>query len=243
MMDQAGKHTNHFSGIAGQNISYYDEIAASYDSILDSDPANERIRQQVARKMTEAVNEGRVLDFGGGTGKDLGWLSRHRYDIVFCEPSAEMRERAIAFNNSMVHNHRVYFLEGAATDFSSWQQALPFAEKMDAILSNFAVFNSIADIGLLFKNLALAAKPGAHLIALVLRYDARKMLKTRPANAVRSFISGKPATMQVQYKTHLQTVFLHTPGQIKKAAGLWFDLRNNEPVEDSCFSLLHFTRR
>ena len=65
---------NNYATINQQNISYYNEIAADYDAILQKDVNNTAVRLKLAAKFTTLVKSGRVLDFGGGTGQDLGWL-------------------------------------------------------------------------------------------------------------------------------------------------------------------------
>ncbi|HWY36712.1 MAG TPA: hypothetical protein VNX68_18855, partial [Nitrosopumilaceae archaeon] len=81
--------------ISRQNISYYDEIAGNYDAILNNDGANKIIREMVAGRFSSLVKGGYVLDFGGGTGRDLAWLIQNNYQIIFCEPSVAMRKIAI----------------------------------------------------------------------------------------------------------------------------------------------------
>jgi ubiquinone/menaquinone biosynthesis C-methylase UbiE len=77
------------------NILYYDAIATEYDGQLNRDKRNFYIRDFVARKFVKVVSGRLVLDFGGGTGQDFGWLLNHQYQIVFCEPSHAMRQIAL----------------------------------------------------------------------------------------------------------------------------------------------------
>src|ERR1700722_678196 len=100
-----GKTHRDESVIYRQNISYYDEIADDYDAMLQRDASNKITREKVAEKFTLLVKNGAVLDFGGGTGSDLGWLSGGNYDILFCEPSVGMRRKAILYNKSTLHNN------------------------------------------------------------------------------------------------------------------------------------------
>ena len=47
-----------------QNISYYDEVAAAYNSIMEGDKSNTVVRQKVKEKFLSIVKAGSVLDFG-----------------------------------------------------------------------------------------------------------------------------------------------------------------------------------
>ena len=131
-----------------QNISYYDEIAADYDAILKKDVTNLEVRKKVAEKFTSLVKAGSVLDFGGGTGQDMGWLSMHHYNIFFCEPSNGMRQIAMNRSEKDFADAKIYFVDQNKTDFRKWEVVIPFESKVDAVLANFAVFNCIPDIEL-----------------------------------------------------------------------------------------------
>jgi SAM-dependent methyltransferase len=217
------------------NISFYNEIAGDYDAIMDKEQSNQVVRRKVAGKFLDTVAPGRVLDFGGGTGDDLGWLTDHDYQVVFCEPSAGMKELAIRRTRENPRHDRIDFLSDRSVDFADWHRNLPFSPAVDAILANFAVINCIADIDLLFKNLALVLRPGGSLIALVLRPKRREVL--------RSFAGLRPATLQVQFKEQRQTVYVHTSKSIRKASAAYFHFAGREPLYGSVFSLIHLTRK
>src|ERR1700676_5350087 len=154
--------------ISRQNISYYNEIAADYDAILNKDSSNTIIRNKVAAKFISLVNGGSVLDFGGGTGQDLGWLLQNDYKIIFCEPSAAMRQIAIEWSKGEFPDAGISFFDDNKSDFRSWNAKFPFDQKVNAVLANFAVINCIPDIEFLFEKLALAMDPGGIVIALIL---------------------------------------------------------------------------
>jgi SAM-dependent methyltransferase len=217
-----------------QNISYYNEIADSYDAILDKELSNESIRRRVGDRFREAVPMGTVLDFGGGTGRDLEWLMVHGYQVIFCEPSAGMREQAIRQERKSPRG-RVRFLSGKETDFTRWQKDLPLFLPVDGILANFAVINCIPDIGLLFNNLAGVLKPGGHFIALILRPKWTQVLRT--------LVSRTPVTLRVRYKQHQQTVFIHTRKSINEAAAPYFNFSRYRSLQGSVFSLIELTRK
>ncbi len=218
-----------------KNISFYNEIANEYDAIMEKERSNEIVRREVAGKFPDTVTPGRVLDFGGGTGSDLGWLTDHYYHVIFCEPSTRMKQLAIRRHNRKILPGHVEFLSGAAVDFTDWNRNLPFYPPADAILANFAVINCIEDIDLLFRNLSLVLRPGGNLIALVLRPKILHLL--------RSFVGLAPDTLEVRYKQHEQKVFVHTTRAIRKASRDQFHFSGRQSLPGSVFLLIHLTRR
>jgi SAM-dependent methyltransferase len=218
-----------------KNSSFYNEIAEEYDALMDKEGSNGVVRRKVADKFLGTVASGRVLDFGGGTGSDLEWLTKHPYQVIFCEPSAGMKEQALFRYQNGIRPGLVDFLSGAQSDFTEWHKNLPFHPAADAVLANFAVVNCISDIGLLFRNLALVLKPGGSLIALVLR---PKWLHT-----LRSFAGLTPDTLEVRYKEHSQTVYVHTAKAIQKASAPYYTFSSRTSLPGSVFSLIHLTRK
>lgn len=233
----------HKSRIAKLNISYYDQIANNYDELLSQETKNRIVRQKVKDKFTRIVRSGWVLDFGGGTGLDLEWLIARKYNIVFCEPSDVMREKAMRHNDNPLQHSNLVFLDKDKTDFSTWNKNLPFSQHVDGVLSNFGVINCIPDIDSLFKSLALVTKPGGHFIALFLDRSLRKMWKWHRRNAIRSLIFGIPFIMYVHHKEHRQMVFVHTVKEIKKASSPYFNYVSHESLSDEGFILLHLVRK
>ncbi len=225
-----------------QSNPFYNEIAGSYNAMLDNEPSNQVVRQAVAERFRGIVPAGWVLDFGGGTGLDLAWLTNAGYHVIFCEPSTKMREKAIQYTSIELRND-IIFLDEGNTDYSSWHKKLPFEQKVEGVLSNFAVINCIPDIELLFKNIAEVIKPGGHFIALILYYDLKKNLKAHSRNALKSFLSGKPFVKNVRFNQHHHQVFIYSMGQIRKACLPFFNIHGSEQLTGSEFSLIHLTRK
>ena len=226
-----------------QNISYYNEIAEQYDEILDRDHSNELIRKKVASIFSELVPSGLVLDFGGGTGKDLEWLVQKGYDIIFCEPSVKMREKAFLSGKKNLQQNNIVFLENPASDFNTWETNLPFSRKADAVLANFAVINSIPCIELLFKNLSLVMRPGGHLLMLVLKSDFKKRWRSNHCAALLSLFTSATVTADIQFSSWRQKVHLYTIRKIKKTARPYFDFHGNWLLKENDFILLHLARK
>ena len=224
-----------------ENISFYNEIASDYDAILDTEETNDSVRSKVKEKFSGLVESGTVLDFGGGTGRDLEWLVNNQYQVIFCEPSEGMRKKAIDQykNNALINN--ITFLENDKVDFANWHIDLPFSIKTDAILSDFAVINCIANIDLLFKNLAQVMKPGGHLLTLVLNHTYKKSRRWKLREFTRSLVSDQPLIKNVGYKGHQQTVYVYSLKNIKKASAQYFDICSTEPLFE--FTLIHFVKK
>jgi SAM-dependent methyltransferase len=216
--------------ISNQNIDYYNTISADYDRILRDDTETNLARKKVADKLISLVNEGTVLDFGGGTGEDLQWLIEHNFTVLFCEPSIGMRKIA----KGKFSNENIIFIEDPNTDFTIWNQSLPFQQKANALLANFAVLNCILDIDLFFKNVALITTPNAEILLLVLDYNLIKRIQMG--------ISKKPCKVKVEYESKEQLVYLHTLNSIKKATNDLYEFKSFERMKEKGFLLIHLTR-
>jgi SAM-dependent methyltransferase len=133
-------------------------------------------------------------------------------------------------------------LEGAQTDFFTWEKTLPFTGKVDAILSDFGPLNYIPDIGHLFKCLSRVIRPGGYFVLLVLYLPFVKRLKWHRRNAIGSLLFGGTFRMYIPYKEHRQMVFVHTEKEITKAAAPWFCFGGAELLTDHDFTLIHLIR-
>jgi SAM-dependent methyltransferase len=232
---------NKFMKPGDENILYYNAIANEYNDMVDK-KADKIVREIVANKFCSIVEASVVLDFGGGTGLDLEWLTRNNHTIFFCEPSTGMRESAISSRKDLLHDN-VIFLDDSAADFRQWHLQLPFTEKVDAVLSNFAVLNCIPDIELLFQNLAIVVKPGGNIITLVLTKKIKGILKGNFRSILKSFLRREPASINVRYKRNQQTVYIHSIKEIIKASREHFNFCNSELLPDSGFTLVHLKRK
>ena len=225
--------------IIQKNISYHDEVAEEYNAIMDSHQPNQLIRQRVRDKFCSLVPHGRVLDFGGGTGLDLEWLTASGYEVIFCEPSVAMRKKAMESSGA---TDKVRFLEDGQSDFSTWEKAMPFAEKVDAILSDFGPLNYIPDIRQLFSNLSKVIRSGGNVVLLVLHLPFKKRWKWHRRNALATLLFGNTFRMYIPYKDHQQMVFVHTEKEIARAAAPWFSYGGIELLAEHDFILIHLIR-
>lgn len=228
--------------IIANNISYHDEVAKDYNSVMGGHEANEWIRLRVRERFCHLVPAGRVLDFGGGTGLDLEWLTDAGYKVVFCEPSVGMRKEAMEYEERVLSSGAVHFLEGQATDFSTWEQIAPWEGEVDAALSDFGALNYIPDIAMFFRHMAGRVRAGGHILLLVLRLPFAKRWKWHRKNAIVNLLTGSVFRMYIPYKEHRQMIFVHTEKQIMKAAAPWFRHAGMELLAEHDFILIHLVR-
>ncbi|MDN5285817.1 MAG: class SAM-dependent methyltransferase [Mucilaginibacter sp.] len=229
------------SGIIEKNRTYYDEIAIEYDDILDRESSNQVVRKKVKEKFTGIIKTGTVIDFGGGTGRDLNWLAANGYKVIFCEPSEEMRNKAIDRYQNSAAAQNITFLNNNEIDFAKWDTEPPFAIKADGLLADFAVFNCIGNIHLLFKNLAQVIKPGGHMMVLMLQLGYQKSGFWKLRKTLRSIISGKPLMINTRFKDQQQTVYVYSSKEVKKASNAYFDINSRENLFE--FTLFHLIRK
>lgn len=235
--------TNRPQVISDQNIAYYNEIANNYDEILDKDAANALSRAKVSAVFTNIVGSGRVLDFGGGTGQDLGWLIKNHYEVLFCEPSLSMRNIAIERSKQNFPNANIRFLHDEECDFRSWPASFPAIGKVDAVLANFAVINCIPDIRLLFAHLGNLVKPGGWIVALILENSLRKRLSSNFRGTIASLFSPNPVSITINYHGNEQIVYIHSIQEIKRATGTDFSFYHQEQLRGFGFRLICLQRK
>jgi SAM-dependent methyltransferase len=226
-----------------KNILFYDAIAAEYDEQLKNDKKNIYVRELVAKKFIQVAKARLVLDFGGGTGQDLEWLLKHQYQIIFCEPSKAMRQIARGRESLKFPDSAIIFFENEQADFRKWTDSFPFEQKVDAVLANFAVLNCIREIDELFNKLAIALKPGGHVIALVLDDHIINYLQSQPLSTIRSLIFGGPIRLFVNHNMHQQEVYVHSIRNIRNACKRKFDLISGVRLKDYGFRLIHLIRK
>lgn len=224
------------------NLAYYNEVASRYNSIMKDDAKNTLIRQFVQKTFISLVPTGTVIDFGGGTGLDLEWLSKAGYTIYFCEPSEAMREQAKDLNEKLINNKDIIFLTTDEADFEKWNEEFPFEQNIDAILSNFGVVNYIPDLQLLFNQVAMNLSPGGHFIFTMLEFDFKKRFAWHRGNAIRSLFFRTSFKMYIPFKNELQHVFVYTPQLIKKMSKFYFNYNETRCPGSGDFILIDLVR-
>lgn len=201
---------------------FYNSIANEYNGHMTE--SDHRVREQVHHLFKQNVATGNVMDFGGGTGLDLPFLTANNYSVFFVEPSEGMRSVAKANNTSK----GVEFIE-SNVDFTKWDQSnLPFHGKVNGIIANFAVVNCIEDISSLFEKFALISADNCSAVVTVIDYSF--IFKFRLIFA---------SKLTILNKSH--TTYIHSLRSLKKAAGKYFELQSI--TQASNFVVLIFRKR
>ena len=221
--------------------SFYDSIAVDYeDYMTDSD---KKIRKKVSDLFKINVPFGYVLDFGGGTGLDLRWLLEEKYHVFFLEPSVNMR--AIAKNRFSItpKNISPAFIE-KNMNIEDWtNENLPFNEKVDGVLANFAVLNCMKDIKIFFEKMSLVTGGNSHIIASVIDPRLRNIVRHYSIlGSLNMFLRGKLRILN-QHKGVYHDTYIHSVKSIKAASHKYFRLNSIVQSEISNFTILILSKR
>jgi len=224
-------------------VKFYDKISSRYNYDLDSNPDNVKIRDEVKHYFLKNVSGKFVLDFGGGSGKDLSWLTRNGFKVYFCEPSRGMREIAIKNIQRGDSSSEVIFVNEGNSNFQNWNQANPpFETKVDGILANFAVFNSINELEKLSEKLALIANKNCRLIVSVLQVDLKKFFSRHFPFTIKLFLKGYGLATRIKDGENKMVVYLHTESKLIKSFSNYFTFVESFRIQNSTFRLFHFLR-
>ena len=224
-------------------VKYYDNISSKYDSTLNSNSDNSKIRDEVKHYFLKNVSGKIVLDFGGGTGKDLIWLAGNGFKIYFCEPSKGMREIALKNIKSLKSTAEIILMDELSSNFHNWNKNnIPIDNKLDGILANFAVLNSIKDLEDLSAKLALISRKNCRFIVSVLNVNIKRIFSRDLSVILRLFLSGYGFATQIKEGNNKMIVYLHTESNIIKTFGKYFNYVESFRIQKSSFRLFHFLR-
>lgn len=221
---------------------FYNEIASEYDRQL-SGAGDRMVRHQVAEFFKAKVPAGSIMDFGGGTGLDLPWLTECGYHVFFCEPAEKMRRQAEIASSSGAQAS-VIFLSGSKCDFHSWApEGPPVNVKLNAILANFGVINYIDELPILFEKFSFCLKDNGSVVINLLHPVKYKLLTRYLKNSVRAFINGEKIKAGSRYGDIAHQTTLYSVSDIKRAAEKYFVLNQYFRLDKSDFLLLHLVKR
>ena len=221
--------------------SFYDTLAEDYNNYMTD--ADNEVRKVVSETFNEFITAGNVLDFGGGTGLDLPWLLQCKYQVFFLEPSAQMRSIAMETILTSSNNKRPKVIEDK-TNLKEWSIGnLPFTEKMDGVLANFAVINCIENAEEFFHSIALLCKPGCKVVLTVLDPRPQAIFKKNSIFcSIQMLLKGKFKVLH-NYKGVYHETHIHSIDSLKKASRKYFDLIFHRPVKSSGFIILIFSKK
>jgi len=233
------KNLNKYNSSA---IDYYNAISDKYDDLLNTNPSHKIIRDEVKQYFVKNVNGKTVLEFGGGTGGDLAWLIKAGFSVIFCEPAVKMKEIAVTNVKKIKALDKVTFLSNDHSDFQSWtKDNLPFEGRVDAVISNFAVLNSIKDLNALSAKFALITNENSSLIVIVLNVKAKYLIRNR-INILKSIIKDSGLTTSIKHGEAYLTTYLHRQRILIGSMSKYFKVICSFPLSDESFLLIHFVR-
>jgi ubiquinone/menaquinone biosynthesis C-methylase UbiE len=124
----------------------YDEWAATYDSV---DNPTRDLEKRACESVLGGISFGTVIELGGGTGKNTGWLAERAKRLISVDLSPEMQ----AIAKQKVQADNVEFRIGDIT--AQWD----FAEPADLITCSL-ILEHVEDLHHVFREAAKFMKPG-----------------------------------------------------------------------------------
>jgi SAM-dependent methyltransferase len=228
-------------GIVATNISFYDELAPDYEKMIRREPANGDTRMAVAEIFSSTVKKGLVIDFGGGTGQDLLWLSESGYSILFYEPSAGMRKEAIRKIYAM-KNREVIKIAGENLNTTISLADLP-AVSAEGAIANFAVLNCIDKPIAVFEAMAGRLNTNASFFILVLSKLYRRKMMPGLATKLNKLFSRRPFKIRLGNGKKSQLLFLHSEKELEHQASAWFNKAGEWLLQSGDYTLIHFLKK
>lgn len=140
---------------------YWDSAAENYEEVFSGTIIGKTRREAVWRELQRLFFKGdRVLEINCGTGLDAVFLAQRGVELLACDLSPRMIERARrhAANNNM--GDRVEFLALANENLGTLGDGPLF----DGAFSNFSGLNCVEDLTAVQLQLAKRLKPGAPLL-------------------------------------------------------------------------------
>jgi ubiquinone/menaquinone biosynthesis C-methylase UbiE len=220
--------------------AYYDHIARDYNGLMTE--SDNHVREQVKGLFKTWVSSGIVLDFGGGTGLDLPWLVDYS-KVYFLEPSVGMR--AVARKNTVLSEQasKISFAEENVFTQGWSASHLPFPEKMNGILMNFAVMNCVEKPQELFEKISLVCHPSCRVVATIINPSLKSAFKNYSWKSVLTlYLTGRLAT-RARHGEYEQKAYVHTVSSLVRASRKDFELLSCVSLGSSDFSVLIFSRR
>lgn len=197
-----------------KNASFHDNLAAHYDAHLRSSPYNDLARVAFRDLVTRIVPAGStLLDFGCGTGLDALHYTELGYRVLAYDNSPGMVAQLETRCAAQIASGAV---RTCAVGYPSFLDRFPEWPAPAAVVSNFAVLNSIRDLSPLFETFSRQLAPPGWIIINILNplHWAKVKMPAwwrdswRSPSASRLFLT-KP------YATYLHFV----PGVLRSARG------------------------
>lgn len=124
----------------------YDEWSATYDSVVN--PTRD-LEKRACESVLGGLEFGRVLELGGGTGKNTGWLAERSRELISVDLSPEMQ----AVAREKVKAANVEFRIGDVT--AEWD----FGDGFDLITCSL-ILEHVEDLGHILREASRVLGPG-----------------------------------------------------------------------------------
>jgi SAM-dependent methyltransferase len=148
-----------------QNAAFHDRVAPNYDARVSGANdvlARRAFQELVARFVPSGAT---ILDFGCGTGIDALAYARQGYRVLAYDNSPGMVAQLEQRCATQIATGQI---TARGAEYPAFPQILAAWPKPQAITANFAVLNSIPDLGPLFAEFAQnVAAPGLMILSLL----------------------------------------------------------------------------
>lgn len=202
----------------------FDTVAARFDERFGEWASVAAQRRAVRRRLLEAFPPGaHVLELGGGTGEDAGFLADHGRRVLLTDASPRMVE---------VAGRKLAGRASAAVCAAERMEALAAEREaageppFDGAFSNFAALNCVTDLAPTARGLARMLRTGAP--ALLVLFGPLppgeivvEAARGRPRSAFRRLSRGD---VHARLGGREFTVRYHRPADVRRAFAPWFRL-------------------
>lgn len=145
-------------------LLFHDNIAESYDDILNKNRFSEILRLLFQNILIQNIQHGnRILDLGCGTGEDALFLAKKGFSVTGVDISQKMIEIAEKKAVTKDYNENLQFF---CSDMEIF--IIENTNKFDVIFSNFNAVNYVRDLNSFSANASTALNEDGKLIFTVL---------------------------------------------------------------------------
>jgi 2-polyprenyl-3-methyl-5-hydroxy-6-metoxy-1,4-benzoquinol methylase len=144
----------------------FDALADDYDRSFVETRLGRWLRSAVWDVLAENFSRGdRILELGSATGEDAVWLAGRGVEVTGTDASAKMLAVARRKSERAAVAQRVVFHQ---IDWNAPDASVPAPRPYDGMLANFGVLNCIRDRRALAERLAVALRPGARAVVVMM---------------------------------------------------------------------------
>lgn len=202
----------------------FDTVAARFDERFGEWASVAAQRRAVRRRLLQAFPAGaRVLELGGGTGEDAGFLADHGRRVLLTDASPRMVEVAA---RKLAGRAEAAVCAAERMETLAAEREAAGEPPFDGAFSNFAALNCVTDLRPTARGLARLLRTGAP--ALLVLFGPLppgevvvETVRGRPRSAFRRLSRGD---VHARLGGREFTVRYHRPGDVRRAFAPWFRL-------------------